>query len=170
VAEFFRFDRSIWNKGSGFDQTISAFNALPGHLGKKHLQAAMRKAVKPFAPALRSATPVATGNLRRAVKTVLRLYSNAGYWWTVVGVVGYSRRSDKKNGRGFHSNIVERGTRERFRKNRQSTGRSPARHMLRETLRDKSPAILGNLTREMARSLELAARELAREQSRGRYR
>lgn len=168
MPEFFRLELLPDPTGGTVDGLIRAFSKLPGNLGKKHLGAAMRRSVKPFMPALRKATPVDSGNLRRSVKTIVRVYGSVA-WYTAVGVVGYSRNNANPKKRGSHSHLVERGTGERRRKNGQVTGRAPSRWMLRETLRSLSGPILGNLTREMAVSLERAASELAREQARGRF-
>lgn len=149
---------------------IAAFNQLPGVLARKHVTAAMRRAVKPFQPALRQATPVGTGGLRRSVKTLVRYYQKANWAGNIVGVVGYARGGSKPNKMGNHSAIVEKGTGDRYRRNGAYVGRMPARRMLRDTIAANRQAIAANLTREMAVGLERAARELAGAQAKGKYR
>lgn len=149
---------------------IRAFKVLPGTLARKHITAAMRRAVRPLQPAIREATPVATGGLRRSVKTIVRFYSKSNWGGNVVGVVGFGRGGSKPDKMGNHSSIVEAGTKERFRKDRRRTGAMPARHMLRQSLAANRESIRANLARELATGLERAARELSGGQAKGKFR
>jgi len=150
------------------DDLIRAYAKLPGSLARKHLKAAIRRSIKPFVPALKSATPRASGNLRRSVTTVVRFgtkVSRGGgdsFRGTAIGIVGFSRKGNKKNQKGDHSVLVEAGTKPRQRKRGGSTGTMPPRHMLRDTLASKRSGILGNLEIEMGVSLERATQEAAR--------
>ncbi|CAB4184552.1 Bacteriophage HK97-gp10, putative tail-component [uncultured Caudovirales phage] len=174
-----QFFTSFWKQQStrDCDDLIRAYGELPATLARKHLKAAMRRAIRPFAPALRRSTPKRTGNLRRAITVVVR-FSNkisrnyyGNFQGGVTGSVGFKRGA----GKGNHSNLVEDGSVERrrvnfrgekFGKNKGGTGKMPARHMLRETLDARKDGILQNLELEMGVSLERAARELAK---RGRH-
>jgi hypothetical protein len=170
MTEVFRWDRDYRLDGpkTQVDSLVRAFNNLPGRLGARHMQKALRRGIKPYHPVLRAATPVRTGGLRRSVKTIIRTYGKT-QTQRVVGIVGYGRGgSDGK--KGYHSAVVERGTAERFTTTRRRRGSMPARRMLRDTIAANQSAILANITAEMAVSLERAAAELAREQGRGRYR
>ena len=152
----------------GLDDLIRAYAKLPGSLARKHLKASIRRSIKPFVPALKAATPRATGNLRRSVTTVVKFGtkvtrgSGEAFRGTAIGVVGFSRKGKKKNQKGDHSVLVESGTKPRRRKSGGSTGKSPPRHMLRDTLASKRSGILSNLEIEMGVSLERATQEAAR--------
>ena len=158
------------------DDLIRAYGTLPGSLARKHLKAAIRRSIRPFMPALKTATPKSTGNLRRSVTTVVKFgtkVSRAASWsfqGTAIGIVGFSRKGKKKNQKGDHSVLVEAGTKPRFRKGtkgntfgvgRGSTGIMPPKHMLRDTLASRKSGILSNLELEMGVSLERAVRENA---------
>lgn len=159
------------------DDMIRAYSKLPGSLARKYLKKAVRESIKPFVPALKSATPRSTGNLRRSVTTVVKFgtkVSRGGseaFRGTAIGIVGFSRKGKKKNQKGDHSVLVESGTKPRFRKSSRgssssagqgSTGKGPPRHMLRDTLAAKRSGILSNLELQMGIRLELAVKELAR--------
>lgn len=89
------------------------FRALPRSLAAKHMEPAMRKAVKPGLAALRKATPRGpTGNLKKAIKTKTKKYVKDG---AAVGLVGYSTG---RGSLGYHQGLLEFGT-----KNRQTKGR-----------------------------------------------
>jgi hypothetical protein len=151
------------------DDLIRAYAKLPGSLARKHLKAAIRRSIKPFVPALKSATPRgATGNLRRSVTTVVKFGTKVtrgsmdSFRGTSMGIVGFSRKGKKKNQKGDHSVLVEAGSKPRQRKRRGPTGTMPPKHMLRDTLASKRSGILGNLEIEMGVSLERATQEAAR--------
>ena len=153
------------------DDLIRAYAKLPGSLARKHLKAAIRRSIKPFVPALKAATPRATGNLRRSVTTVVKFGTKVtrgsmeSFRGTAIGVVGFSRKGKKKNQKGDHSVLVESGTKPRRRKSGASTGKGPPRHMLRDTLAAKRSGILSNMEIEMGVSLERATREASRRAS-----
>lgn len=155
------------NTNPELDALIRAFGQLPAQLARKHMTAAMRRAIRPFQPALRAATPVRSGGLRRSVKTITKFGNKISrtYWGsfsgTVIGVVGYARGGSSPTKMGNHSIIVEDGTAERRTKRRRSTGKMPARRMLRDTLAANRAGILSNLELQLGAGLEAAARELA---------
>lgn len=152
---------------------IEAFRKLPPRLAKKHMTAAMRRAIKPFEPALRDATPYRTGSLRRSIKTITRFYNKADHG-AVAAVVGYARGTLKKkrgqfviSGSGQHGIIVEKGTTDRKTSSGRRCGRMPARYMMQSTLNANKSAILSNIETQLAVSLERAAKELAKNPVRG---
>lgn len=102
-----------------------AFNNLRPSLAKKHMGAAIRQTLKPGVDALRSTTPKGpTGNLRRAIASKVKTYSNGG----AVGLVGYTAAGSGKTkpaasgtvkkgkNLGYHMGFLEFGTRERHTK------------------------------------------------------
>lgn len=163
--------------GMGFDVVtngnietmIANYGRLPGSIARKYLKKAVRESIKPMVSPLKAATPRGkTGNLRRSVTTVVRFGSKVtrgpteSFKGTAIGIVGFSRRGEKKNQKGDHSVLVEQGSKHRRRKNGGSTGKMPPRHMLRETLASKKSSVLSRLESEMAVRLEKAADELSR--------
>jgi HK97 gp10 family phage protein len=140
---------------------MDAYRQLAPSIARKHLQASMRRAVKPFAPALKAATPKDTGSLRRSVKVIVRYYKKADHG-SVAGMVGFGRGSKTKNKMGNHSSIVENGTKLRRRKSGASCGRMPARKMVAQTLNSLGQGILKNIVTELGVGLERAARDLGR--------
>jgi HK97 gp10 family phage protein len=90
------------------DELRAELKKLPSNLAAKHLGAAMRKAIQPGLTALRQNTPKGpTGNLRKSIKTKVKIYPKQG---NAVGLVGYSWGGDSK---GYHQGFIEFGTKER---------------------------------------------------------
>jgi HK97 gp10 family phage protein len=95
------------------DELRAELKKLPSNLAAKHLGAAMRKAIQPGLTALRQNTPKGpTGNLRKSIKTKVKIYPKQG---NAVGLVGYSWGGDSK---GYHQGFLEFGTKERKTKGR----------------------------------------------------
>lgn len=145
---------------------IKAFGQLPRDLAKKRMRSAMRKATKPFEPALQANTPYMTGSLVRSIKTRIKFYDKGDHG-NVAFVGGYVRGSLKKKrglfvitGSGSHAVIVENGSKLRKRKNGSSTGVMPARKMAKRTLDSTKQSILSALVSELAASLEKTAKEV----------
>lgn len=145
---------------------IKKFRMLPKEIARRRLRSVMRKAFKPFEPALRGNTPYRSGTLMRSVTTKIKVYDKPTHG-AVVGIGGYARGSLRKkrgqfvvSGSGAHAIILERGTKARTRKNGGSTGVGPARHMLRQTYDALGNPILQTLVTELAASLEKTAAEL----------
>lgn len=89
------------------------FKTLPKNIAAKHLGAALRKAMAPGQAALRKNTPKGpTGNLRKSIKTKIKVYAKNG---NAVGLVGYSWGGESK---GYHQGFLEFGTKERKTKGR----------------------------------------------------
>ena len=147
---------------------IRAFRALPREIAKRRMRQAIRKATKPFEPALRANTPHFTGNLQRSITTKIRVYNHPNHG-AAVAVIGYVRGTLRKrrgqfitSGSGSHAIIVERGTSERtIRSTGAACGAMPARHMAERTLGAMQGAILTSIKTELAAALERTTRELA---------
>jgi HK97 gp10 family phage protein len=89
------------------------FKSLPENIAAKHLGAALRVSMKPGVSALRKNTPKGpTGNLRKSIKTKIKVYFKDG---NAVGIVGYSWGGEAK---GYHQGFLEFGTKERKTKGR----------------------------------------------------
>ena len=84
------------------------FKELPKNIAAKHLGAALRKAMAPGQTALRKNTPKGpTGNLRKSIKTKIKVYAKDG---NAVGLVGYAIGQGSL---GYHQGWLEFGTKER---------------------------------------------------------
>jgi HK97 gp10 family phage protein len=84
------------------------FKELPKNIAAKHLGAAIRKAMAPGQTALRKNTPKGpTGNLRKSIKTKIKVYAKDG---NAVGLVGYAIGQGSL---GYHQGFLEFGTKER---------------------------------------------------------
>ena len=94
-------------------QLREQFNTLPKNIAAKHLGAALRKAMAPGQAALRNNTPKGpTGNLRKSIKTKIKVYPKDG---NAVGLVGYAIGQGSL---GYHQGFLEFGTKERKTKGR----------------------------------------------------
>jgi len=142
---------------------MGAFKTLPPVIAKRYLRSGMSRAIKPFVPALKSATPKGpTGNLRRSVKAITKFYDKSASG-AAVGIVGFGKGGKKKNQKGGHSTLVENGTGQRVqKKTKRKCGRMPARGMLAATLSSNGQAILGAICAQMADALERAAAKAAK--------
>jgi hypothetical protein len=145
---------------------IAAFRRLPPTIAKKRITQGMRRAIKPFLPALQSITPYKTGGLMRSAMSKVKFYNKADHG-AVAGVIGFSRKTVKKRtslgtveGAGFHSHLVEYGTNGRKRKSGGSTGSMTGKHMLLRTLKGYQGQILLAIEQELATSLEKTAEDL----------
>ena len=149
-----------WDQVSGeIGSLMQRFSALPRHIAKKHLGAAMKRALRPGVPALKAATPVGmvmkankkgvvkmrrSGELRRAATSKSR-YIGTNSDGVVVGVLGY------KYGEQSRKAIwIEFGTK-----------RMVKRPIVQGVMRTFKPQAAATLTKEMAAALEKAATELA---------
>lgn len=132
---------------AGIDGMIRALEPAP-HI--KYAKAAARTAFYRFAAEtrdkLRSATPRgATGNLKRATKAK----SMAGG-----GAKVYISRDGSTSGRGYHSHIVEKGTKARRTKKGASRGTMPAANYQEPILQQAR----GDFDRSVVKRLEAALR------------
>lgn len=144
---------------------MNRFAALPRHIAKKHLQAAMKRTMKDGVPILRSFTPPvgvrrgrrrkgeirSTGRLRRAVTTKAR-YIGRNADGVVYGVVGYKYGFESKK-----ALWLDEGTKY-----------IEPRGILRQFHAAYDGPSLSKLKSEMAAALEKAANELASGKNPGR--
>jgi HK97 gp10 family phage protein len=148
---------------------ITAFRKLPKEIARKRMRAAIRKATRPFEPVLRANTPNSSGNLRRSIKTKIKVYDKPTHG-AAVAVVGYVMGTLRKrrgqfviSGSGSHAVIVERGTKPRTKKStRAFCGSMPANYMVRRTLNSIQGQVLNAVKIEMAAALEKTSQELAK--------
>lgn len=134
---------------------------FPGHIAKKHIGAALRRAAKPGVPLLRKNTPPlgvtkgrkragvkrSTGALRRSVTVRVKRTKSAA-----VAILGYKA--------GFQSRKaiwLEYGT-----------IRITPRRMVGNTYESIKRTVFGSLTNELKQALEKAAKELAANRNPGR--
>ena len=145
---------------------IARFSEFPRHLARKHVQAAMRRAIKDGIPVMRSVTPPvgarrgrrkkgekrSTGALRRSVTTKAKYVSKATHG-AVYGVIGYRA--------GFESRKaiwLQYGTNRGL----------ASRQMLEKFHQQYDNVSLSKLTAELAAGIEKAAAELAAGKNPGR--
>ena len=151
--------------GAEITALIARFAELPRHIAKKHLQAAMKRAIKPGVPIVRALTPPAgtrrgrrkkgdprsTGALRRAVisKSKYTGKSSSGY---VTGVVGYKYGLESRKALWLD----------------QGTAKIQPRRFMDQFTAQYSGPVLETLKTEMVVGLEKAAKELASGKNPGR--
>lgn len=161
-----------WEGMSGeIGALMARYNALPRHIAKKHLGAAMKRALRVGLPVLKSNTPKGKysgttttikrgkfvtkkktgGALRRAATVQAKYYgkNNGGY---MAGRLGYKFGWESRK-----AIWLEDGT--KF---------IEPRRMVKKTHDSVKGPVAGMLTREMAKALEAAARELASGMNPGR--
>lgn len=119
-------------QATAFDELAQQLRAKLGegrradNIFTRHMVAAVKAAMKPGVKLLKKETPRGpTGNLRRSVKQVAKMYKRDRRWF---GAVGYSATGAKskmhKDGYrtgsnlGYHQGLVEFGTKQRFTKGR----------------------------------------------------
>ena len=142
---------------------IGRYAALPRHIAKKHLQAAMKRTLRDGIPILRSVTPPlgvrrgrrragafvpqnrSTGNLRRAVKTKSK-YLGRNADGVVYGVVGYRAGYESRK-----AIWLEYGTRRGIR----------PQQMIHRFMQQYAGPSLATLKIEMVNALGKAQREIA---------
>lgn len=138
---------------------MARYAELPRHIAKKHLQAAMKRALKPGVPTLRRNTPplgtrrgrrrrgsLSTGELRRAVKTKSK-YKGKNASGYVYGVLGYGGTEMATKKAIWHEFGTSRG--------------GKAKRMVANTMVTAGPQAEAILVDEMKKALEKAAKELA---------
>ena len=149
-----------WDGMSGeIGSLMAGFNALPRHVAKKYLGAAMKRAMKIGVPALKRNTPVGrvlkankkgvmkmrnSGALRRSA-TAKSKYIGTNKDGLVVGILGYKYGDESKK-----AIWLEFGT---------SRGIEP-RRMASRALNECRGDIAARLVKELAASLEKAASEI----------
>lgn len=156
------FEPNSYDADKHIQALMKSYTALPRHIAKKHLKAAMRRTLKPGVPILRSLTPPigtrrgrrkkgekarSTGALRKSVTVKAgqtgNNYEFGGFVW---GVLGY-----KFTGQDRKAIWLNYGT------NRGG----PAFDMIGKAMARLGPISAQTLAKEMAAALEKAAEELA---------
>jgi len=167
----------------------AGYRELPSALAKKHIKAAMTRAVKPFLPALRAATPrfkgkriktaaiardtkgryvagsgkkstIKPGALRRSIKSITKFTNKANHG-SFYTKVGFARGE----GKGNHALWVESGTAERkLKSNGASRGTVAPRWFLKRTFDSMKSGIQANIGLHLAAALEKAGNELEKYQ------
>lgn len=158
------------NAQAEIEALMGRFAALPRHIAKKHLQAAMKRTLKDGVPVLRSVTPPlgvkrgrrkkgafvpqnkATGDLRRSVTTKSK-YVGRNADGVVYGVVGYKAGLQSRK-----AIWLEYGTRRGIR----------PQQMIGQFMQRYSGPSLAVLQKEMAAAFEKAVREEAGGKNPGR--
>ena len=157
---------------------------LPKALAKKTIKAAVTRAVKPFVPALRAATPkskgkrtktaavsrdtsgrfqkgsgkksvIKPGRLRKSIITVTK-FTNKVNHGSFVARVTFSRGE----GKGNHALWVEEGTKDRTGKGGGNRGKVSPRWFLRTLFNSMAPGIASSMSLQLAAGLEAAGRQL----------
>jgi len=155
------FEPNSYDANQHIGALMNAYRALPKHIAKKHLKAAMRRVLRPAVPILRKNTPPlgtrrgrrkkgekprSSGALRRAVTVRTgQTGKNGDFDSFVYGVLGYKA--------GFESRKaiwLQFGT----------SGGVKAYQMMEKTLAEFGPVAASKLAGEMAAGLEKAAAEL----------
>lgn len=156
------FEPNSYDLDQHIGDLMNAYRALPRHIAKKHLKAAMRRVLKPAVRILRKNTPPlgtrrgrrkkgerrrSSGALRRAV-TVRTGQSgnNQAFDAFVFGVLGYKASFESRK-----AIWLQFGT----------SGGVKAYRMIENTLAEFGPVAASMLAEEMAAGLEKAAAELA---------
>lgn len=150
------------DQSKAFDQLMDRYKALPRHIARKHLGAAMRRVLKPAVPILRrntpplgtrrgrrkaGAAPSSTGSLRKAVTVrVGQTGNNKDFGSFVWGVVGFKAGPESRK-----AIWLEYGT---------SRG-GPRYDMVGKTMREYGRPAADNLAAEMAKAFEKAVKEFA---------
>jgi hypothetical protein len=150
-----------------FRDLAKSYKALPAHIGKKHLLAGMRRAIKNSGgeTLLRRNTPPtgvtrgrrkkgvaarSTGKLRRAVTTKARWIGRNADGWAVAGLgYKYGPESMKAIWQEF------------------GTTRMAGRHMMERTYEQIKGAVAARLSYELAQALEKATKEVASGKNKG---
>lgn len=164
MTQFFKANYS--EVTSEIKHLIEAFRKLPPDIAKKRMTQGMRKAIKPFLPEVQRNTPQRSGDLMRSAISIVRFYNKSDHG-AVAGVIGFSRKKTVKKrgmfvvtGAGFHSHLVERGSKSRQKKNGANCGTMPAYRMVANTLASQKGLILLSIEQELAKSLEKTAEDL----------
>ena len=143
------------------EQIQGGFRQIPQHLARLYLKAAARKGANIFTKPLKAITPKRKGKgkgqgaLKRSIKTAAKFYkNNSGAGAT--GVIFYS----KKNKLGFHSWMLESGTKQRKNATGANRGSGPAKHMMRDTNNSYRGIAIDQVISASMRGLTLAIRDM----------
>ena len=110
-------------EGPDFYELKNEFKKLPSNIAARVIGAGFRRAAKPGESALKQVTPRGpTGNLQRAIKTIVKRYPKNGAAVAVIGYIKAGTAPSKSAGggtvkkgrdRAFHQFWIEFGTRDR---------------------------------------------------------
>jgi len=155
------FEPNSYDANQHIGALMNAYRALPKHIAKKHLKAAMRRLLRPAVPILRKNTPPlgtrrgrrkkgekprSSGALRRAVTVRTgQTGKNGAFDSFVFGVLGYKASFESRK-----AIWLQFGT----------AGGVKAYQMVEKTLAEFGPVAASRLAEEMAVGLEKAAAEL----------
>lgn len=134
------------------DRLMGMYAKLPDGLARKHLQAALKRSMKPHLGPFRSAAPVDRGGLKKSVGTIASFRKGI-----FEGKVGYMRSKAK---RGFTAAWISDGTKDRFTKAGASRGKIVGNRFGDSVTRQVASAGVGTLRAEMLAALEKAVSEL----------
>lgn len=162
-----RYDFTDYDADKAVASLMDRYKAIPRHIAKKHMMAAMRRVLKPGIPVLRRNTPPvgtrrgrrkagekarSTGAMRRSVATRAgQTGGNAdGFVW---GVLGY-RASFESRKAIWHQYGTSRGL--------------PAVDMIGRTMKEFGQPAASKLAEELAAGLDKAAKEIGGGKNPGR--
>jgi hypothetical protein len=134
------------------DRLMAMYSKLPDGLARKHLQAALKRSMKPHLGAFRTAAPVDRGGLKKSVGTTASFRKGI-----FEGRVGYMRSKAK---RGFTAAWINDGTDERITKDGENRGRMRVNGFGDRVTRQVANAGIVTLKAEMLAALEKAVNEL----------
>jgi hypothetical protein len=135
------------------DALRRGYAELPTGLARKHIGAAMKRAMAPLMPLFRAAAPRRTGRLRRSVTTITRFAGNSGRFYAAVG---FGRSKTKQ---GHHAILVAEGTKARYTRKRRYCGigkANPSMAALASQIRSAAPP---EFEMQLAAALEKAIKE-----------
>lgn len=148
------------DEAKAFDQLMDRYKALPRHIARKHLGAAMRRVLKKAVPILRRNTPPlgtkrgrrragekpsSTGSLRRAVTVRTgQTGTNRDFDSFVWGVVGFKAGPESRKAIWLEYGTARGG---------------PAYDMVGKSMREFGAPAADELAREMATAFEKAVKE-----------
>ncbi len=151
----------------------SEFKKLPQFLVKKHIKAAMKRAIKSLKlePDFKRAAMAHkhTGNLAKSVGVLSGIGRGAaaGIAWARVGYQRKRGRISKKTGEltgrkpGYHALLLHYGTRHRFQETtNRCTGEGPETRFASAVLAKSQTAVPTTLVAELQNALAAAVREL----------
>jgi hypothetical protein len=153
------YDPSAYDLDIQIKALMSRYKALPKHIAKKHMMAAMRKCLNRGVPVLRKHTPPlgmkrgrrsaksgATGALRRAVTVRTGMTGKNSDWNAFVwGVLGYKAGEQSRKAIWLQFGTSRGG---------------PAYDMIGKAMQEYGPVSAARLASEMAAALEKGAAEL----------
>ena len=159
VFDYRKYDRDL-------KYLMDGYASLPPTLAKKHIQAAMRRAFKPFVQDFQKGAPKRTGRLRASVG-VKSYFERTTY--SFVTKVGF-QRGKAKRAKGHHAMLVNYGTKNRKKKTTgQNTGATPARNYFAGIMASVRARSVSNIETHLGAALERATNEMEKRIKKGIY-